>query len=650
MRALGGAAAVAAAIAVAAAAAGRVQTEPAALRAATAAVDLRMARVVALDARTVNGGPLRVRFVVANAGSHTARKSRTQYLLSRDTLKSRGDVRLRGSSAIGRLRAHRRSRGTADLTLSPKTRAGRWFVIACADGPGALSESSELNNCRASSKRVLVQADKAAPKVTLTRPASGAALADSTPTFAGAGGTALGDSSRIALSLYRGRSASGAATRTLSAIVRNGRWSADATPAVAEGAYTARAEQRDGAGHLGRSAPVVLRVDTTAPRPQFTAPAAGARTTAPKPDLRGRAGTAEGDASNVTVKVYAGTSVQGAAVGGATAAGADWSATTPALPEGAYTARVEQSDSAGNTGSDSRAFTVAPVNAIAVGDIACRPDHPDFNNGDGTATGCQQKATSNVALAAAADTVLALGDLQYERGELPNFASVYDPTWGRLKTITHPASGNHEYDDPCTPACGYYDYFDGAGAQDGRAGPRPKGWYSFDEGAWHIVVLNSECTRFGISCAAGSEQEQWLRADLAAHPSACTAALWHRPRFSSAGSTQASDPNLTPLWQALYDANAELVLSGHAHDYERFAPKTAAGDLDAARGVRQFVAGTGGRSLIAFPSATRVLGSEVSRDDTYGVLQLTLHANSYDWSFLRAVGGSFSDSGSAACH
>src|SRR4051794_22248113 len=168
------------------------------------------------------------------------------------------------------------------------------------------------------------------------------------------------------------------------------------------------------------------------------------------------------------------------------------------------------------------------------------------------------KAASTVASPAATD-VLVLGDVQYECGDLPFFTSRYGPTWGQFKAITQPVIGNHEYDtapgtttcDPgtTTPAKGYFDYFNGVGVQTGPAGDRSKGYYSYDLGTWHIVVLNSNCTI--VSCSAGSAQETFLRQDLAAHPAVCTLAAWHHPRFSS---SNAASSSTQPLWQDLYDA------------------------------------------------------------------------------------------------
>ena len=178
----------------------------------------------------------------------------------------------------------------------------------------------------------------------------------------------------------------------------------------------------------------------------------------------------------------------------------------------------------------------------------------------GTGSTCRQLATSNTLVRGHYASVLALGDTQYEDGAYEKFVASYDPSWGRVKSITKPAPGNHEYESP--GATGYYRYF-------GRAAGDPrKGYYSFDVGRWHLIALNSNCSAVG-GCGAGSPQEQWLRRDLAAHPAACTLAYWHHPRFSSG--LHGSDSTYTAFWQALYDAGADVVLSGHDHDYERFA-------------------------------------------------------------------------------
>lgn len=234
-----------------------------------------------------------------------------------------------------------------------------------------------------------------------------------------------------------------------------------------------------------------------------------------------------------------------------------------------------------------------------------------------------------------AGTVFTLGDNAYEDGTATEFANCYEPTWGRHKARTRPSPGNHEYHTP--GATGYYDYF---GAS---AGPSGLGYYSYDLGDWHIISLNSN-----ISMSVGSVQEQWLRADLAASTKQCTLAYWHHARFSSSA-VHGNHPQTQPLWQALYDAGADLVLSAHDHLYERFAPQTPAGVADAASGIREFVVGSGGRSHYAF-AATPDANSEVRNSDAWGVLKLTLSAGAYSWQFVPVAGMTFTDSGSGTCH
>jgi hypothetical protein len=286
--------------------------------------------------------------------------------------------------------------------------------------------------------------------------------------------------------------------------------------------------------------------------------------------------------------------------------------------------------------SDDDSPPVAGTKIAAAGDIACDPASSSFNGGQGSGLNCRQLATSNLLVGAGYAAVLPLGDIQYENGARSKFDASYDVSWGRVKSITKPVPGNHEYQT--AGAAGYFQYFGAA------AGDPAKGYYSYDLGGWHVVALNSNCSEVG-GCGVGSAQEQWLRADLAAHPVTCTLAYWHHPRFSSG--EHGSDSTYTAFWQALYDANAELVLVGHDHDYERFAPQTASGALDLTRGIRQFVAGSGGKELRTFPS---VRANSEARDVTsLGVLELTLGTGAYEWRFRSAV-GAFADSGSASCH
>ena len=317
-----------------------------------------------------------------------------------------------------------------------------------------------------------------------------------------------------------------------------------------------------------------------------------------------------------------------------------------------YTYRVTAFDASGNESATSAVATATPQAppasggdpvVFAAGDIACDPADGNFNGGAGTVSNCRMKATSDSILAESPAAVLTLGDDQYENGTLAAYQASFEPTWGRLMSILRPTPGNHEYQT--TGATGYFDYFNGVGQASGRAGERGKGYYSYDVGTWHLIAMNSNCSPVG-GCGVGSPQEKWLRADLAAHPAECTLAYWHHPVFSSG--SHGNTASVLPLFQALYDAGADVVLSGHDHDYERFAPQSPAGAADPARGIRQFVVGTGGKNHYAF-SAVRP-NSEVRNADTYGVLRLVLHPAGYDWSVVPEPGRTFTDSGSQSCH
>ncbi len=278
-----------------------------------------------------------------------------------------------------------------------------------------------------------------------------------------------------------------------------------------------------------------------------------------------------------------------------------------------------------------------PPVVVAAGDIACDPADPSYNGGAGTATHCRMAATASLALSLAPDAVLVLGDSQYENGALAKYQASYAPSWGQLLPLTRPVPGNHEYLTP--GAAGYFAYF-GAAAAD-----PDQGWYSFDLGAWHLVALNGNCGAIG-GCGAGSPQEQWLLSDLFQSSAACTLAYWHQPRFSSG--PHGSDATYQAFWQALWWAGADLVLNGHEHIYERFAPQRPDGAADPAGGLRQFTVGTGGRSLTGVIAVQP--NSEVRQAAAFGVLELTLHPNGYEWRFVAADGGAFADAGAALCH
>jgi hypothetical protein len=239
-------------------------------------------------------------------------------------------------------------------------------------------------------------------------------------------------------------------------------------------------------------------------------------------------------------------------------------------------------------------------------------------------------------------TVFAAGDLAYERGTAKEFKDCYATTWGRFKDRTYPALGNHEYGT--AGAAPYFAYWGE------KAGAIGKGYYSYELGAWHIVVLNTNCfaARLG-GCAEGSPEEIWLKADLAEHADACILAYGHHALFSSGVlRSHAVHPELKALWQDLYAAHADLVLAGHEHSYERFAPQDPEGHADAQHGIREIVVGTGGRSHGFLGSATP--NSELRNWDTFGVLKLSLSAASYTWEFVPEAGKAFRDSGSGTCH
>lgn len=284
----------------------------------------------------------------------------------------------------------------------------------------------------------------------------------------------------------------------------------------------------------------------------------------------------------------------------------------------------------------------APVIAAA-GDIACGNNNPRFNGGFGTSNSCQQLLTSNLLATRSLSAVLPLGDLQYDQnGSLESYLTSYDLTWGRWRAATRPVVGNHEYDDGLG-AQGYWDYWNGVGAGDGAAGVRDRGWYSFNLGSWHLVALNSNCEF--VSCRGNSRQLRWLREDLADHPRRCVLAYMHHPHFSSGlyeerGETRA-------LWKALYRGGADVVLNGHDHLYERFAPMRPSGIPDPRRGIAQFTVGTGGYFL--FPIVAPIPNSEFAYNQAFGVMFMRLAFERYGWSFVD-VSGVTVDHGTRVCH
>jgi len=231
--------------------------------------------------------------------------------------------------------------------------------------------------------------------------------------------------------------------------------------------------------------------------------------------------------------------------------------------------------------------------------------------------------------------VFTAGDNAYPSGSERNFLDCYDPSWGAFKDITRPALGSREY--RTAGAGGHFDYF---GVPPGE---RDKGYYSYDLAGWHIVVLNSNCDQIG-GCEAGSAQEIWLREDLAASSAVCTLAYWHHPLFSSG--SDGGVPDVLPLFQALYDADAEVVINGDDHFYERFAPQDPVGEEED-EGIRQFIVGTGGSSLSSFGAGAP--NSEVRFSEAFGVLALTLLPEGYQWAFMSVAGSDFNDPGTGTC-
>ena len=279
-----------------------------------------------------------------------------------------------------------------------------------------------------------------------------------------------------------------------------------------------------------------------------------------------------------------------------------------------------------------------PVVAAA-GDIACDPSDPAWNGGRGTAERCRMAATSELLLRTNLAAVLTLGDNQYEEGTLDDFRMSYDRTWGRVKSITRPSPGNHEY--RTANASGYFSYFGGA------AGDPASGYYGFQIGSWHLLSLNSNCAAppgGAGQCAAGSAQVEWLEEQMRRAADACVLAYWHHPRFTSTPSYPTA--SVSPFWTVLDRYGAEVVLNGHAHNYERFAPQSATGAAEP-DGVRQIVVGTGGKSLYGF--AAPAPNSEVRWSGGFGVLEVALASGRYAWRFVATDGASFRDAGMARC-
>jgi acid phosphatase type 7 len=328
---------------------------------------------------------------------------------------------------------------------------------------------------------------------------------------------------------------------------------------------------------------------------------------------------------------------------------------------GSYTMTVTVLDTGGLSSTATASVTVSAAQSdpvlVAAGDIACTATSSVGS------TSCHQQATAALIAGLNPSVIAPLGDSQYGNwctaaGYTDNLGPnlSYSPNWGTYKSLIRPVPGNHEYNpsDPVTdPTCpssgyvkgtGYFDYYNGVGVQTGAAGDRSLGYYSYNLGNWHVIVLNSEKD----FTTTNSAQKTWLTNDLIAHPTGCQIAMWHRPRWSSG--PHGSDGNQLYsqyIWPVLNQYGVDVVLNGHDHDYERFAPQDASGVANA-NGIREFVLGIGGNSHYTW--GTTAANSEVRNNDTFGVFGLTLHSNSYDWQFVHEAGKTFTDSGTTACH
>jgi hypothetical protein len=350
--------------------------------------------------------------------------------------------------------------------------------------------------------------------------------------------------------------------------------------------------------------------------------------------LRARGNDCQGDPQ---LKVYVDGALKGT-VGLTSGTFANYTLALSGLSGGAHTLRVSFENNFSEPG-------VCDRNAYLDYYVLTFPDEPPSSSrvlvGAGDIAKCSgtgDEATAKL-LDGISGTVFTVGDNAYTSGTAAEFSNCYDPSWGRHKARTKPTPGNHEY--LTAGASGYFGYFGSA------AGPSGKGYYSYNLGGWHVVALNSMCREVG-GCGATSPMVSWLKQDLAANADrACTIAYFHHPLFSS-GSKHGSVPKMKASWDALYAAKAEVVVSGHEHNYERFAPQSPSGQAEPDRGIREFVVGTGGGEQ--YPFGTVQPNSQVRNANTFGVLKLTLHPSSYEWKFVPVAGKTFTDSGTKSCH
>lgn len=293
-----------------------------------------------------------------------------------------------------------------------------------------------------------------------------------------------------------------------------------------------------------------------------------------------------------------------------------------------FLALLAASLSALTTGAQPAAARDASRTIVALGDIACAPGEPT------TATTCRQQQVADLTKRLDPDQLWLAGDLQYSIGAGEAFKGSYDKAFGAFRGISRPVPGNHEYYTP--GAAGYYGYFGR------RAGNPKRGYYSFDVGAWHVVALNSNCEI--VPCGYGSRQLRWLASDLRRNPNRCVAAIWHHPLYSSG--EHGANPEVRPIWRTLTKARAELAITGHDHHFEAFQPQDENGVLRPRTGLREFVIGTGGRSLYPTPGTT--VNSQTIVQGSFGALSLRLKPRGWSWSFI-AEDGSTLASGAGRC-
>lgn len=292
------------------------------------------------------------------------------------------------------------------------------------------------------------------------------------------------------------------------------------------------------------------------------------------------------------------------------------------------------------------------IRAIAVGDMVCDPMDPQFNDGRGTAQGCQHRAVSDAAVALSPDALLGLGDYQFEVPDAASYRDHYATSWGRLRDTTIPAVGNQEY--KVKNANTFRDYFGD------RSGPET-GYWATDLGTWRVIVLNSNCTTVQGGCAEGSPQWRWLDNELSVNPAQCTVALWHHPRWSNG--IAGADARTADLVRLMANRGVDIGLSAHEADYERFRPMGGDGRKDE-RGIRTFVVGTGGQAVYqpgegdaAWRSRQTSAGSEHFDAQHHGFLELVLAPGRYEWRFhavstggtVRTQADAVTDSGAADC-